>query len=120
MWFHYFRHRYELFDKKLRPCHKNGKIKEFVLCLKKEFGKKMFENGNQCIPVLGMNILKEAFPNLTLCTNVEESTNNFILLTHIIQNGLENNLEKCKLPCNQDLVSSSSSILNVVGAYIST
>ena len=53
----------------------------------------MFENGNQCIPVLGMNILKEAFPNLTLCTNVEESTNNFILLTHIIQNGLENNLQ---------------------------
>ena len=80
----------------------------------------MFENGNQCIPVLGMNILKEAFPNLTLCTNLEDSTNNFILLTHIIQNGLENNLEKCKLPCNQDLVSSSYSILNVVGAYIFT
>ena len=70
---------------------------------------------HQCLPVLGMNILKETFSNLTLCANVEESTNNFILLTHIIQNGLENNLEKCKLPCNQDLVSSSSSILNVVG-----
>ena len=110
-----FRHRYELFNKELRPCHRNAKIKEFLLCLKKEFVKKLFENGHQCLPVLGLNILKEAFPNLTLCTNVEESTKNFILLTQIIQNGLANNLENCKLPCNQELISSSSSILNVVG-----
>ena len=113
-----FRHRYELFDKKLRPCHRKALIKEFLWCLKKEFVNILHENGHQCLPLLGWNVLKEAFSNLTLCTNVEDSTNNFVLLTQIIQNGLANDLENCKLPCNQELISSSSSVLNVVGTYL--